>query len=383
MLCFCLPLVSCSTITPPIPPEEKPQNDLQNCPEANIVRYALVTKIEGELTTSDCIYGDATIVPPKYIDYYSLSVDQQTRITILFNDYAAQLNISIFDSNQKDMPLSQGLGVFTTQVTPGNYTIAVFSIIGDVGQYTLSTSTDEKGFNGCSILSKIELGTKVDGEITASDCTFGADLVDYYEFSLTEQDTVAICGGAGVSLFLRDGTPLETNIIARNGCFLRDLQPGSYVFAKYNFGSQFPFTYSLMMTTTHKGFFYCSDVRSLEFGVTEQGKLDMTDCGWPPYPYECGNICGSGGFGKSDYYEFELGEPKEIEVLYTFSGKHPFWRIFDRRTGYGDIGPFEGDLTLKPGKYVLVVGYQFYLSEDPPYTPVEELESYTLTVNIK
>jgi hypothetical protein len=120
-------------------------------------------------------------------------------------------------------------------------------------------------------------------------------------------------------------------------------------------------------------------VKPLEFGVTRQGKLDTTDCEWPPYHFECGKFCG-GGFGKADYYGFELTEPREIAISYDFSGSHPYTKLFDRRTFSEptfQVDP-QGKYILQPGKYILIVGYSYRKLNAP-----DELEPYSLTVNLK
>lgn len=356
---------------------EQPKSDLELCPDAKIGSYALATQLDGEITTSDCTYDDPTIVPTKYVDYYKFSVDKETRVTFLVRTDGVQLALSVFDDKQQRIIFQpdRGFVKLSQQLVPGNYTLAVQFTDGNQGEYTLTTSTLEQGFSGCPLLTRMELGVKVKGEFTSSGCDDG--YVDYYEFSLPEQDSVAICGSVAIALSLRDGTSLEDNPILRGGCLLRDLQAGDYVVSKYNRGLESPFTYLLSVTTIRKGFLYCYDVKPLEFGVTRYRKLDTTDCEWPPYHFECGTFC-YGGFGKADYYGFELTDPKEIAISYDFSGDHPYTRLFDRRTFSGltfQVDP-QGKYILQPGKYVLIVGYRYTELNAP-----DELEPYSLAIN--
>jgi hypothetical protein len=397
VLGVCLLMISCDASSsddngdPPNTPEqgdppntpEQPSNVLQYCPQEKFSTYTLATEVEGELTTSDCTLSGTGTIQNDYIDAYNFTVSKQTTVKIQLRPSVnpARFNVYVIDSNKKEVAVFfiDNVGIVTTPLASGNYTLA---IAGGVVKYSLSTSTDDQGFNGCPTLTKLELGTKIKGEFTGDDCEDG--YVDYYEFSLLEPDSVAMCGSVSVALSLRDGTVLENNPIPRNGCLLRDLQAGSYVLSNYSRGLQQPFSYSLSISTTREGFLYCLDVKSLEFGITQQGKLDIADCEWPPYSFECGAICG-GGVGKADHYSFELSERKEIQINYAFAGAYPYWQVYERRSGnkprFEPMNPTS--LTLDPGKYVLIVGYQYRPAEDPPFSPIEELEPYSLTVSIK
>jgi hypothetical protein len=362
--------------TPPNTPEQ-PQTDLQRCPQEKISTYTLVTKLEGELTSSDCLSEGTSP-----IDYYKFSVVQSTAVTFFLRTSGTDFGIRLFDSNQQELNLEPTdpyyFRKYKRQLMPGDYTLAVQTIMGNMGKYVLTT-TLEQGFSGCLILTKLELGIKVEGEITTADCVGGSDYIDYYKFSLPEQDTIAICGGAGRSLFLRDGTVLESDIRVRTGCAFRDLQPGSYVIAEYARSQER--SYSISVTTTSTGFLFCYDVKPFVSGVSQQGKIDKTDCGWPPFPYGCTGSCGS-DYGYADYYGFELDSPKQVEVVFDFSGERPFWRMFNRTDGYR-IDGYTGNTQLAPGKYVLVVGYSYVYIPPSSSIPLDELELYSLTIHFK
>jgi hypothetical protein len=361
---------------------EQPKTDLELCLDAKIGNYTLVTQLDGELTASDCT-REGTIP----IDYYKFSVAQQTVVTFYLQTNGADFGVRLFDSNEQELslePADQYPRKYKRELMAGDYILAVQTNTGNVGKYTLTTSTLEQGFSGCLTLTKLELGTKVDGELTVSDCGGGSP-TDYYEFSLPTQDSVAICGGQRIFLYARDGTPRSlSSTIARGGCFFAELAAGTYIVSYSDSAFELPRSYSISVTTTSQGFLYCYDVKSLEFNVTQQGKIDTTDYVWPPYSFECGNVC-NGGVDYADYYGFELSERREINVQYDFAGDHPYWQIYDRPYGNKPRTPSTGanSLILEPGNYVLVVGYHYALSEDPPYSPVVELEPYSLTVSLK
>ena len=135
----------------------------------------------------------------------------------------------------------------TTQVPAGTYRLEIQSR-GEssgggraYGRYTLRSSTDVVGFEGCPSIVPLPFSGTIQGDWSVSDCLLPTMLRyelrrhDYYALQVTTQrDVVLILESPGINstlaLFARDGAPVtDTMALGEPGRIATQLAPGTYI----------------------------------------------------------------------------------------------------------------------------------------------------------
>jgi hypothetical protein len=320
-----------------------------NCQDQKAQSYAVGTQVDGELSITDCVVTEGST---DYVDYYNFTLDKQTDVTFYFQPESFDREWSVLNSEDVAVVSRSFDRTQTKQLSPGKYTIAIRAFNrGDVGKYTLSTSTPEKGFGGCLTLPKTELGLNFSGELDITDCLFfnTNNRVEYHEFELSSQDDITIdlrSSEIGIEwyLYTRDGTEVIGRSLSNT--VTRQLSPGSYVIAVNGFGRLGD--YEVTTTTTTKGFSGCLELKDYVLGETvNDGVIEITDC----------QAANSTAY--VDYYVFTL--PQQQNVSFNFASPdigNRFIGLYERDGTRITDSPFSGVIPstqLAAGTYVVLV----------------------------
>lgn len=210
--------------------------------------YPLGTVIEGEFTASDCFTPNGPNRQP--VDYHRIRADGQRDIYAVVEAPGLRVRLALVREDGVEIKSDPYVGDFTfvsTQVPAGTYRIALRSEGGSsandriYGTYTLRSSTDQVGFEGCPVLQEVQLGATIQGEWSVSDCKNTVDVrwekryFDYYLLNVPRaRDVTVTLNSPGINgtltLFSRDGAPLkQVDAIGREGKIATQLSPGSYV----------------------------------------------------------------------------------------------------------------------------------------------------------
>jgi hypothetical protein len=217
---------------------------------AQIQPYTLATVSEGEFTASDCSIVEGGEREP--VDYYEFTTPEQRDVFALLEAPGLDVQLALVRTDGIQVKAQPYEGAFTSlsvQVPAGTYRIALRSR-GDassqgrlLGGYTLSTSTDRAGFQGCTRLAEIQQGRSVQGQWSVEDCKqpIGARDVgryaDYYLFHVPQaRDVVVSLESPGVNsyvqLFTREGALLKSgDAFSQTGRITTQPAPGAYVLA--------------------------------------------------------------------------------------------------------------------------------------------------------
>jgi hypothetical protein len=214
-----------------------------------MVEYAPGTAVDGEFTVLDCYTVDAGLRQP--VDYWRFHTDTLRDIYAVVEAPGMRVHLRLLREDGVEVKSDEFVNPFTflsTQVPAGTYLLEVESRgdpIGDgrmFGRYTLRSSTDVSGFEGCPKLEPLPSSGTVFGGWSVDDCLIPTALRydlrhhDYYQFSVTSRRDVTLTLeshglGSTLALFTRDGEPVADVIAVgdRPGRIEKQLAPGTYV----------------------------------------------------------------------------------------------------------------------------------------------------------
>jgi len=219
---------------------------LQGC--GQVQEYTPGTVVAGEFTASDCYTPSGETRQP--VDYYRIRTDGQRDIFAVVEAPGLRVRMALVREDGVEIKSDSYVGDFTfisTQVPAGTYRVALRSEAGIstndrvYGKYTLRSSTDQVGFEGCPTVQEIQPGSTIQGEWSVSDCRNTVDVrwekryFDYYLVNVPRtRDATLTLNSPGINstltLFSRDGTPLkEASAIGREAKIATQLSPGAYV----------------------------------------------------------------------------------------------------------------------------------------------------------
>jgi hypothetical protein len=237
--------------------------------------------------------------------------------------------------------INNGVGTVTgssVQVQPETTTTYTLTATNSVGkaEATATVTINQTSFNGCGKVASYTMGSKINGELEAADCTLGSvgRFVDYYEFTLNQTDSVTfLTNGAGLAIYRKNGT----GIGSYGSSVTLDLTAGTYVVGVNNSGA---ILYEFTATSTSVGFNGCSVLTPYTIGNSIMGSLNSSDCFVP------GNV---GRF--IDYYSFTITETTRLNFSTNVGGLAIYRRNGDGIGSYGS----SVSLNLTAGTYVVGV----------------------------
>ncbi len=283
------------------------------CPDGKFIDYTIATQVSGELEIGDCGFPDNATASQARVDYYKFTLDKQTDVTFYLQTDIFSPEVAVFNSENVKV-ISTPFRTATKQLLAGDYVIAVIQR-SELGTYTLSTSTPEKGFGGCLTLPKNDLGSSVNGELDITDCFFFNEpsRVEYYEFEVSEQDDITVDLRSSElpflqwNLYTRGGDQVT---VSTSNTGTKQLAPGNYVIAVVGRSGGLG-QYKVTTTTTTKGFSGCLTLTDYALGATVNGVIDITDC----------QAANSASY--TDYYILTLSQQQNV----SFSVNSPDFSI--------------------------------------------------------
>ena len=199
----------------------------QGCTQ--IADYTLGTKIEGELTTSDCM-GDDTGV---FVDYFKFTLEDTEKIYLLSN--IGEINVYRQDRTRVQIPFN-GVRGQELDLPIGTYFVALSDSSDTLYEITMTTTT--AGFQGCSVLEPYVIGATITSSLSNEDCFFPnavGTFVEYYSFEVTETSSLTFETDPGnIYIYRRNGARVSPGF--RFSERTLDLTAGNYVVAIYNDG---------------------------------------------------------------------------------------------------------------------------------------------------
>ncbi|MDQ3557103.1 MAG: T9SS type A sorting domain-containing protein, partial [Gemmatimonadota bacterium] len=210
--------------------------------------YTLGTAVPGEFTTSDCQAMNGQEREP--VDHYRVETDGQRDVHVVVEAPGMDVSLKLLREDGVELKSGGYTGAFTslsTQVPAGTYRLVLRSEGAEWmnsrphGRYTLRSSTDQVGFEGCPPLQPVQLGSAVQGEWSVTDCTspqfHATNLQRFDAYLLTlpaQRDVVLTLASPGIkssiNLFTRDGAPVaQASAYGSEGRITTQLAPGAYV----------------------------------------------------------------------------------------------------------------------------------------------------------
>jgi hypothetical protein len=210
--------------------------------------YVPGTAVAGEFTVSDCFSVSAGLRQPT--DFWRFRTDGQRDIHVVVEapGMAVRLRLLTEDGVEVTADLFVNpFAFFSTQVPAGSYRIEIQSR-GEsngggraYGRYTLRSSTDMAGFEGCPSLVPLPSTGTVQSDWSVADCLLPTMLRyelrrhDYYLLQVpSRRDVFLSLESPGITstlaLFARDGAPVaDAMAIGEPGRIVTQLAPGTYV----------------------------------------------------------------------------------------------------------------------------------------------------------
>ncbi|HEX6749208.1 MAG TPA: hypothetical protein VF092_18065 [Longimicrobium sp.] len=210
--------------------------------------YVPGTAAAGEFTVSDCFTLNAGMRQPT--DFWRFRTDVRRDIQAVVEAPGMQVHLRLLTDDGVEVKADEFVNSFATlatQVQPGTYRLEVENRTESsgggraFGRYTLRSSTDAAGFEGCPKLEPLPTSGVVAGEWSVEDCLLPTmmryDLRrhDYYLLNVSSRRGVALSlespGVTGtLALFTRTGEPVADAMAAGEpGRIATQLAPGTYV----------------------------------------------------------------------------------------------------------------------------------------------------------
>lgn len=210
--------------------------------------YVLGTATAGEFRVSDCFSLNGGLRQPT--DYWRFRTDGRRDIYLVAEAPGMQVRLRLLSDDGVEVKADEFVNPFaflSTQVPAGTYRIEIQSR-GEsggggraYGHYTLRSSTDVAGFEGCPTLEPLPASGVVQGEWSVEDCLLPTMLRyelrrhDYYLLQvMSRRDVVLSLESPGITstlaLFTRDGAPVADAMAAGEPARIAtQLAPGTYV----------------------------------------------------------------------------------------------------------------------------------------------------------
>jgi hypothetical protein len=213
-----------------------------------VADYVPGTAVAGEFTVSDCFSVNAGLRQPT--DYWRFHTDVRRDIQAVVEAPGMLVHLRLMTDDGVEVKADEFVNSFatlTTQVPPGTYRLEVENRTESsgggraFGRYTLRSSTDVAGFEGCPKLEPLPTSGVVAGEWSVEDCLLPTmmryDLRrhDYYLLDVSSRRDVTLTlespGVTGTfALFTRTGEPVADAMAAgERGRIATQLAPGTYV----------------------------------------------------------------------------------------------------------------------------------------------------------
>lgn len=227
-------------------PQAAPARAAAGC--GQVQDYAPGTAAAGEFSVSDCFSVNGGLRQPT--DYWHFRTDGRRDLHVVVEAPGMQVRLRLLSEEGVEVAVDEFVNPFaflSTQVPPGTYRIEVQSR-GEssgggraYGRYTLRSSTDVAGFEGCPVLEPLPASGLVQGEWSVADCLLPTMLRyelrrhDYYLLQVTSRrDVVLALESPGITstlaLFTREGAPVaDAMAIGEPGRIVSQLAPGTYV----------------------------------------------------------------------------------------------------------------------------------------------------------
>lgn len=203
--------------------------------------------VSGEFTVDDCSAQEDG--NRRVIDFYGIRADARRDLFVVVEAPAMDIRLSLLNDGGDEIAADGFTGAFTfisTQVPAGLYLLRVESRGGSAdarlhGRYTLRSSSDEVGFEGCPRTDTLQMGSSVSGEWSVDDCRNAVNTrwdlhhFDYYRLRVAAARDVALeLVSPGINsiltLFSADGAPLASaGAYGEPGRLSTQLAPGEYV----------------------------------------------------------------------------------------------------------------------------------------------------------
>ncbi|HSU13505.1 hypothetical protein [Longimicrobium sp.] len=215
---------------------------------SQVADYVPGTAAAGEFTVSDCFSLNAGLRQPT--DYWRFHTDVRRDVQAVVEAPGMQVHLRLLTDDGVEVKADEfvnSFAILSTQVPPGTYRLEVENRSESsgggraFGRYTLRSSTDVAGFEGCPKLETLPSAGLVAGEWSVEDCLLPTmmryDLRrhDYYVLDVTSRRDVALSlESPGVTstlaLFTRTGEPVADAMVAGEpGRISAQLAPGAYV----------------------------------------------------------------------------------------------------------------------------------------------------------
>jgi len=215
------------------------------CPPASV--YVPGSVVAGEFSVEDCSTTEDG--NKRVIDFYTIRVDARRDIFAIVEAPAMDVRLSLMNEDGVEVAADGFTGAFTfisTQVPAGLYLLTLESRGGSPdarlhGRYTLRSSSDQVGFEGCPRTDTIQAGSSISGEWSVEDCKLAVNTrwdlhyFDYYRLRFdTARDVALELASPGINSFLTlfsaDGAPLASaDAFGEPGRLSAQLAAGEYV----------------------------------------------------------------------------------------------------------------------------------------------------------
>lgn len=257
------------------------------------------------------------------------------------------------------MPVLAGL-----LLTPPAQAQGLGGLLKKAGRVLSGTAGQEPRGIGCDQVNGYELGTRVEGTWTVSDCQTVeggiTSAIDVYAFRVEEQrDVVVVLEAPGMHMNLAilndEGVPLARQAVSGDDAELvTQLAPGTYAIraAVSQLGDRRTGRYTLTTTTDQVGFRGCLTLPTLPTDTVLQGTWSVSDCSHRPLNVK----------NYVDYYTFAVSGEKDVTLMLEAPGMKSTLTLLTRdgvevadADGYPQT-PARLEAQLAPGVYVAAAG---------------------------
>lgn len=215
------------------------------CPSP--IFHVLGSTTAAEFSVEDCSAQEDG--NKRVIDFYGIRADTRRDLFVVVEAPAMDVRLSLWNEDGIEVAADGFTGAFTfisTQVPAGLYLLQLESRGGSPdarlhGRYTLRSSSDQVGFEGCPRTDTLQAGSSISGEWSVEDCRIAVNTrwdlhyFDYYRLRVdTARDVALELASPGINsiltLFSADGAPLASaDAFGVPGRLSSQLAPGEYV----------------------------------------------------------------------------------------------------------------------------------------------------------
>ena len=211
------------------------------------ILYTPGSAVAGEFNVEDCSTTETGT--KQVVDFYGIRLDGRSDIFAVLEAPGLNVRLTLMNEDGVEVAKDGYIGAFTfisTQLPAGLYLLQLVSEGGApdnrvYGRYSLRSSTNSIGFEGCPQIDTIQPTATVTGEWSVEDCIHAVNTrwdlhrFDYYRLRIpTRRDVTLELASPGINslltLFSADGAPLGgAESFGTPGVFSTQLAPGEYV----------------------------------------------------------------------------------------------------------------------------------------------------------